>query len=143
MNNTDTRCIICLQYHSSYFLKQHGRVASPASKRTINNQDIFHLYSVAETITNIKCYFNLDQNNCVDFHDQTLYHNDMEIFTVLIKGIASEKPRSIKIKAMDHYHAHYKGCGKYSELKEDIISIKDSRGSEVYNLDKGFLFTDE
>ena len=82
-------------------------------------------------------------NNYVDYCDLLLYHKDMETFTVLIKGIASERPRSIKIKAMDHYHAHHKGCGRYSELKEDIISIKDSRGSEVYNLDKGFLFTDE
>ena len=64
----------------------------------------------------------------------------METFTVLIKGIASDKTRSIKIKTLDHYNAHYQGCSKYNELKEDIVSIKDSKGTEVYNLEKGFLF---
>lgn len=67
----------------------------------------------------------------------------METFTVVIKGIASDKSRSSKIRAIDHYHAHYQGCSKYNELREDIISIKDSKGTEVYNLEKGFLFTEE
>lgn len=67
----------------------------------------------------------------------------METFTVVIKGIGSEKSRSLKIRAIDHYQAHREGCYKYNELKEDILSIKDSRGSEVYNLEKGFLFTEE
>lgn len=64
----------------------------------------------------------------------------METFNVLIKGITSDKTRSVKIRAIDHYNAHLQGCDKYNELKEDIISIKDSKGTEVYNLEKGFLF---
>ena len=64
----------------------------------------------------------------------------METFTVVVKGIGSEKSRNFKIKTMDHYLAHSEGCSKYNELKEDIISIKDSKNHEVYNLEKGFLF---
>jgi len=64
----------------------------------------------------------------------------METFTLMVRGIASERTRNVKIKAMDHYLAHKDGCYKYNELREDIINIKDSKGNEVYTLEKGFLF---
>lgn len=65
----------------------------------------------------------------------------LETFTVNIKGITSDKVRSVKIKAMDHYLAHKDGLSYYNELKEDIINIKDSKGNEVYTINGGFIFT--
>ena len=67
----------------------------------------------------------------------------LETFTVNIKGITSEKIRSVKIKTLDHYSAHKEGLGYYNELREDIANIKDSKGNEVYNINNGFIFTSQ
>lgn len=65
----------------------------------------------------------------------------METFTVVIRNVyATDKTRSIKVRAEDHYLAHKLGCDESNQLREDIISIKDSRKTEVYNIEKGFLF---
>jgi hypothetical protein len=65
----------------------------------------------------------------------------METFTVVIRNAyATDKTRSLKIKAEDHILAHKLGTQEHSQLREDIISIKDSRKNEVYNIEKGFLF---
>lgn len=64
----------------------------------------------------------------------------LETFTVNIKGITSDKIRSVKIKALDHYLAHKEGLTHYNELKEDIVNIKDSKGNDVYTINSGFIF---
>lgn len=65
----------------------------------------------------------------------------METFTVVIRNVyATDKTRSVKIRAEDHYLAHKLGCEESNQLREDIITIKDSRKTEVYNIEKGFLF---
>jgi len=65
----------------------------------------------------------------------------METFTVVIKNVyAADKSRNVKIKAEDTWLAHKLSNENYNQLREDIVSIKDSRGTEVYNLEKGFIF---
>lgn len=64
----------------------------------------------------------------------------MEKFTVQIKGVYSDKTRNISVEAEDHILAHKNTCYYYNEIREDIISIKDSKKNEVYNLSKGFIF---
>lgn len=65
----------------------------------------------------------------------------METFTVVIKSAySSEKSRSVKIKAEDTWLAHRQSTEYYNELRENVVSIKDSKGNEVYNLEKGFIF---
>lgn len=65
----------------------------------------------------------------------------METFTVVIKSAySSEKSRSVKIKADDTWLAHKESLKEYNELRENVVSIKDSKGNEVYNLEKGFIF---
>lgn len=65
----------------------------------------------------------------------------METFTVVIKNVyVPDKSRSIKIKAEDTWLAHKNSNEYYNQLREDVISIKDSRGAEVYNIEKGFFF---
>lgn len=65
----------------------------------------------------------------------------METFTVVIKSAySSDKSRSIKIRAEDTWLAHKETLTEYNELRENVVSIKDSKGNEVYNLEKGFIF---
>ena len=70
----------------------------------------------------------------------TLYYG-METFTVVIRNAHStDRTRSVRIKAEDHILAHKLATQEHSQLKEDIICIKDSRKNEVYNIEKGLLF---
>lgn len=65
----------------------------------------------------------------------------MEKFAVYIKANSNtEKTRKVSINAFDHYQAHFNIHNKLDIKREDIVTIKDSRGNEVFNLDKGFLF---
>jgi len=65
----------------------------------------------------------------------------MEKFTVVIKNVhTSDKSRSIKIDAEDTWLAHRYGNEYYNQIREEIVSIKDSKNNEVYNLEKGFIF---
>lgn len=65
----------------------------------------------------------------------------METFIIVIKNVyATDKSRSIKIKAEDAWLAHRLANDNYNYLREDITSIKDSKGTEVYNIEKGFIF---
>ena len=64
----------------------------------------------------------------------------MEQFTIYIKGNGSDKIRNTKIKCQDHYLAHKTALENINLFKEDIVSIKDSRKIEVYNLTDGFIF---
>jgi len=65
----------------------------------------------------------------------------MEKFTVVIKNVyASDKSRNVKIEAEDTWLAHRKANDHYNQLREDVVSIKDSKNNEVYNLEKGFIF---
>lgn len=65
----------------------------------------------------------------------------METFTAVIKNVyATDKTRTVKIKAEDTWLAHKLANENYNQLREDVISIKDSKGAEVYNLEKGFIF---
>jgi len=64
----------------------------------------------------------------------------METFTAVVKSYVTDKSRTIKIIAEDTWLAHKKACEYYNELKEYIFAIKDSRNSEVYNFEKGFIF---
>ncbi|NBO98969.1 MAG: hypothetical protein EBU90_02405 [Proteobacteria bacterium] len=64
----------------------------------------------------------------------------METFTAIIKNVyASDKSRSVKIRAEDTWLAHKLASEHYNQLREDVVTIKDSRSIEVYNLEKGFL----
>lgn len=64
----------------------------------------------------------------------------METLTAIIKNVyASDKSRSIKVRAEDTWLAHKLTSEHYNQLREDVVTIKDSRGNEVYNLEKGFL----
>lgn len=64
----------------------------------------------------------------------------MEQFTVHIKSLISDKVRSTKVTCEDHYLAHKTSLQGINLFKEDIVSIKDSKKTEVYNLTDGFLF---
>lgn len=65
----------------------------------------------------------------------------MEKFTVVIKNVySSDKSRSVTIKAEDSWLAHKEANNYYNQLREDVVSIKDSKNNEVYNLEKGFIF---
>jgi hypothetical protein len=65
----------------------------------------------------------------------------MEKFAVYIKANSNaEKIRRVNIDAFDHYQAHYNILKKINIQREDIVNIKDSKGTEVFNLDQGFLF---
>jgi hypothetical protein len=65
----------------------------------------------------------------------------METFTAIIKNHGSlDKSRTIKVSAEDTWHAHKEACSYYNEIKEFIPTIKDNRGNEVYNIEKGFIF---
>jgi len=64
----------------------------------------------------------------------------MEQFSVQVKNIVSNTVRNVKVQCFDHYEAHKRICDKINLFREDIISIKDSRKNEVYNLQDGFLF---
>lgn len=65
----------------------------------------------------------------------------MEKFIAFIKANnQTEKIRKVSILSMDHYNAHKNVLSKLDIKKEDIIYIKDSKGNEVFNLDKGFIF---
>lgn len=65
----------------------------------------------------------------------------METFTAVVKSVyASDKTRNVKVTAEDHYLAHKYAGEYYNELREEIVSIKDSKKNEVYNPEKGFLF---
>jgi hypothetical protein len=64
-----------------------------------------------------------------------------EKFTVYVKNsVASDKNRKFNILALDHYLAHKYGIDRTNQIKEEIVSIKDSKGNEVYNINAGFLF---
>jgi len=65
----------------------------------------------------------------------------MEKFTVIIKSVySSDKSRSITINSEDQWLAHKEANNYYNQLREDVVSIKDSKNNEVYNLEKGFIF---
>lgn len=65
----------------------------------------------------------------------------METFTVVIKNVyATDKSRTVKVKAEDTWLAHKLANEDYNQIREEVVSIKDSRGAEVYNLEKGFIF---
>jgi len=65
----------------------------------------------------------------------------MEKYTVIIKSVySSDKSRSIIINSEDQWLAHKEANNYYNQLREDVVSIKDSKNNEVYNLEKGFIF---
>jgi hypothetical protein len=65
----------------------------------------------------------------------------METFTVVIKSVHNaDRTRTVKIKAEDTWLAHKEALSKYNEFREIMATIKDSKGNEVFNLEKGFLF---
>jgi hypothetical protein len=65
----------------------------------------------------------------------------MEKFTAVIKNIhSSDKSRSVKVTAWDQWEAHKFATDKYHQYREDIVSIRDSKNNEVYDLEKGFIF---
>jgi len=64
----------------------------------------------------------------------------METFTVIVKNSYADKNRNIRVQCEDMWLAHKAATLQTHQLKEEIISIKDSRNQEVYNLTKGFIF---
>lgn len=64
-----------------------------------------------------------------------------EKFTIYVKGsVTGDRSRKFNIFAFDHYLAHKYAINKTNQIKEEIVSIKDSKSNEVYNMDAGFLF---
>jgi len=64
-----------------------------------------------------------------------------EKFTIFVKStINGDKNRKFNISALDHYLAHKYAINKTNQIKEEIVSIKDSKGNEVFNVNAGFLF---
>lgn len=64
----------------------------------------------------------------------------MEHFTVHVKNLITNKIRKIALPCADHYLAHKKIFESINMFKEEIVSIKDSKKNEVFNLEQGFIF---
>jgi len=64
----------------------------------------------------------------------------MEQFTVHVKNLITNKIKKVEARCMDHYLAHKTVFENINMFKEEIVSIKDSKKNEVFNLDQGFIF---
>lgn len=68
----------------------------------------------------------------------------MEKFTVYVKSVFNnDKARKISVTSEDTWLAHKAAILQTHQLKEDIVSIKDSMNNEVYNINTGFLFDND
>lgn len=80
-------------------------------------------------------------NNLLDFVCAPIIISVMERFTAVVKSIFNaDKSRTLKLHAEDAWIAHKQAVKLYNQLREDVVTIKDSKGHEVYNLEKGFIF---